>query len=108
MVAWLKVVGTKISIPNYINQLIVPPLQHEQRIQHRTSNLLGAENVGQFSATDNINKGPTLLGIKNSDHGGLFVTVEICHIPIHSLIATDSTMSVINTKIFRVTKTYSK
>ena len=57
--------------------------------------------MGQFSATDNISKGPTLLEIKNSDHDGLFVTVEICHIPIHCLVDTGSTMRVLHTKIFK-------
>ena len=39
--------------------------------------------------------------MKNSDHDGLFVTVDICQIPLYYLLDTGSTMSVLHSNIFK-------
>lgn len=44
---------------------------------------------------------PILFQMKNSDHDGLFVTVDICQIPLYCLIDTGSTMSVLHSNIFK-------
>lgn len=44
---------------------------------------------------------PILFQMKNSDHDGLFVTVDICQIPLYCLLDTGSTMSVLHSNIFK-------
>ena len=39
--------------------------------------------------------------MKNSYHDGLFVTVDICQIPLYCLLDTGSTMSVLHSNIFK-------
>ena len=42
-----------------------------------------------------------LFQLKNSNHDGLFATVDVCHIPLYCLLDTGSTMSVLHSNIFK-------
>ena len=39
--------------------------------------------------------------MKNSNHDGLFGTVDICQIPLCCLLETGSTMSVLQSNVFK-------
>jgi hypothetical protein len=39
--------------------------------------------------------------MENSNHDGLFATVDICQIPLYCLLDTGSTMSVLHSNIFK-------
>jgi hypothetical protein len=60
-----------------------------------------ADGEGQLSANNENEMRPVLFQMKNSDHDGLFVTVDICQIPLYCLLDTGSTMSVLHSNIFK-------